>query len=46
MHYRLAKLPAWTVDILRPLTKGGVTDFKDDMNRLKIVSSRADRCAN
>ena len=46
MHYRLAKLPPWTVDFFRPLTNGGVADFKHDMKRLKIVSGRAERCAN
>lgn len=46
MHYRMAKLPAWTMDLLRPLASGAVPEFKTDIRRLKIMSGRAERCAD
>ena len=46
MHYRMAELPAWTMDLLRPLAGGAVPEFKTDIRRLKIMSGRAERCAD
>ena len=46
MHYRMAKLPSWTVDLLGPLTTGAVAEFKTDMKRLRIMSGHAERCAD
>jgi ArsR family transcriptional regulator len=46
MHYRMAKLPAWTAALLGPLTSGAVAEFKTDMKRLRIMSGRAERCAD
>ena len=46
MHYRMAKLPAWTAALLGPLATGAVPEFKADMKRLKIVSGRTARCAD
>ena len=46
MHYRMAELPSWTMDLLRPLAGGAVPEFKTDIRRLKIMSGRAERCAD
>ena len=46
MHYRMAELPAWTMDLLRPLAGGAVPEVKTDIRRLKIMSGRAERCAD
>ena len=46
MHYRMAKLPAWTVALLSPLATGAVPEFKADMKRLKIVAGRTARCVD
>lgn len=46
MHYRMAKLPGWAMDLLRPLASGAVLEFKTDIRRLKIMSGRAERCAD
>jgi len=45
MHYRLAALPSWATDLLTPLTKGAVPALKVDMNRLKSMSGRPERCS-
>jgi hypothetical protein len=45
MHYRMAELPSWTMDLLRPLASGAVPELKTDMKRLRIISGRVDRCA-
>jgi ArsR family transcriptional regulator len=46
MHYRMAELPAWTMDLLGPLASGAVPEFKTDMERIRIMSGRATRCAD
>ena len=46
MHYRMARLPPWTMALLGPLATGAVPEFKADMKRLKTVAGRAARCAD
>ncbi|MDP2134086.1 MAG: metalloregulator ArsR/SmtB family transcription factor [Sulfuritalea sp.] len=46
MHYRMARLPPWAMDLLRPLTRGAVPELKTDARRLKLISSRTGRCAD
>ncbi|MBI3095311.1 MAG: metalloregulator ArsR/SmtB family transcription factor [Rhodocyclales bacterium] len=46
MHYRMARLPSWTMALLGPLATGAVPEFKADMKRLKTVAGRAARCAD
>ncbi len=46
MHYRMARLPPWTMDLLGPLATGAVPEFKADMKRLKTVAGRTARCAD
>lgn len=46
MHYRMARLPPWATDLLRPLTRGAVPELKADARRLKLISSRTGRCAD
>jgi len=45
MHYRLAVLPAWTMDLLTALTRGAVAEIKADQKRLKAMAGRPDRIA-
>ena len=46
MHYRMAKLPAWTIELLGSLASGAVPEFKTDMKRLKIMSGRVELCTD
>ena len=46
MHYRMARLPSWTTDLLGPLAAGAVPEFKADMKRLKIMSGRVELCTD
>jgi len=45
MHYRLAKLPEWTGNLLEALKSGGVPHLKTDLKRLKAMSNRPQRFA-
>ena len=41
MHYQLAALPAWVVDLLASLSRGAATQLKSDLKRLKAMGTRA-----
>ena len=45
MHYRLAVLPNWTINLLAALTSGAVPEFKTDLKRLNAMDRRPDRFA-
>ena len=45
MHYRLAALPPWTMDLLTALTRGDLAGTRADLKRLKAMDSRPDRYA-
>ena len=45
MHYRLAPLPAWVVDLLTAMSRGGAPALKSDLKRLKAMGARPERLA-
>jgi len=43
MHYRIASLPRWTVDLLSALTGDATPELKADVKRLKAMRNRPRR---
>ncbi len=41
MHYQLAALPAWVVDLLVSLSRGAAAQLKSDLKRLKAMGTRS-----